>query len=76
MDGYITKLFDEKLVGIPLRAWQRFLALFTENQTTGEVLRGLDLLARRIAIAGPSADAQERLREKLLEIGDIIADDT
>ena len=76
MDNYIKELFDEKLAGIPLWAWQRFLALFTENQTTDEVLRGLDLLARRIAIAGPSADAQERLREKLLEIGDIIADDT
>lgn len=73
MDDYIKELFDNKLAGIPLWAWQKFLSLFTESQTPDDVLRGLDALANSIVPAVPSTDAQERLREKFREISGIIS---
>lgn len=75
MDGYIEELFDDKLAGIPLWAWQKFLALFTENQSTDDVLRGLDNLSKRIVSAAQSSEAQERLHEAFREIGDILSSD-
>ncbi len=75
MDGYIQELFEDTLSGIPLWAWQKFLALFTESQGTEDVQRGLDILERRIVPTVPSTEAQERLREKFREIGDIVSSD-
>ena len=76
MNNYIKLLFDENLVGIPLWAWQRFLALFTESRTVDDVRRGLDTLADNVAPAAPSAETQALLLEKFQEIGEIIAGDT
>ena len=76
MNNYIKLLFDENLVGIPLWAWQRFLALFTESRTVDDVRRGLDTLADKVAPAAPSAETQALLLEKFQEIGEIIAGDT
>lgn len=73
MDSYIKELFDDKLAGIPLWAWQRFLSLFTESQTTSDVIRGLDALASGLSTATHDAEVQEQLREKFREIGDIIS---
>ncbi|MBM3083303.1 hypothetical protein IMF23_07630 [Chelatococcus daeguensis] len=73
MDSYIKELFDDKLAGIPLWAWQRFLSLFTESQTTSDVIRGLDALASGLSTATHITEVQERLREKFREIGDIIS---
>lgn len=73
MDSYIKELFDDKLAGIPLWAWQRFLSLFTESQTTEDVLRGLDLLANGIASTTSLSSNQEQLRTRFQEIGDILA---
>lgn len=73
MDSYIKELFDDKLAGIPLWAWQRFLSLFTESQTTSDVIRGLDALASGLSTAAHDAEVQEQLREKFREIGDIIS---
>ena len=75
MDGYIEDLFNDKLAGIPLWAWQKFLALFTESQTAEDVRRGLEILSKRIAPANLSPEAQERVRAKLREIGDIVSFD-
>ena len=76
MDDYIKLLFDENLAGIPLWAWQRFLALFTESRTADDVQRGLDTLAKMIAPATMTAETMDRLLQKFREIGEIIADDT
>ena len=76
MNNYIKLLFDENLAGIPLWAWQRFLALFTESRTVDDVRRGLDALADKVAPAAPSAETQALVLEKFSEIGEIIADDT
>lgn len=72
MHDYIKALFDDNLAGIPLWAWQRFLALFTESQTADDIRDGLDRIATKITPATPSAEAQERLREKFREIAEII----
>ena len=73
MDSYIAELFDDKLAGIPLWAWQKFLLLFTEGQTTETVQAGLDALAAR---AGTMLDEERTdLADKFREIGDIIARD-
>lgn len=71
MDSYIGKLLDEKLAGIPLWAWQRFLCLFTERWSNETVQAGLDELETR-AVSIPSDDRAE-LATKLREIGNIIA---
>ena len=60
MDSYIKELFDDKLAGIPLWAWQRFLSLFTESQTTSDVIRGLDALASSLATSTHNAEVQEQ----------------
>ena len=73
MDSYIGKLFDERLAGIPLWAWQRFLCLFTERWSDEAVRAGLDELATR-AVALPSDDRAD-LAAKIREIGNIIARD-
>ena len=75
MDNYIELLFDENLAGIPLWAWQRFLALFTESRTVDDVRHGLDALADWVATEAPSAETQALLLEKFREIGEIIAGD-
>lgn len=76
MNNYIKLLFDESLAGIPLWAWQRFLALFTENRTADDVQCGLDTLAKMIAPATMTAETMDCLLQKFREIGEIIADDT
>ena len=73
MDEYIDDLFDEKLAGIPLSAWQKFLSLFTENQTKGDISRGLELLANNIGQGVLPTEAQEDIRDKLREIAEIVS---
>ena len=75
MDEYIDNLFDEKLAGIPLGAWQKFLALLTENQTQDEISRGLEALASNISQSVPSTQAREAIRDKLKEIVGMISVD-
>ena len=58
MDDYIEYLFEDKLAGIPLGAWQKFLSLFTESGKTGDISRGLDALASGIAPDAPSSEAR------------------
>jgi hypothetical protein len=45
MDGYMERLFEQDLMGIPLDAWQRFLAMFSEQSAYETILRSLDRLA-------------------------------
>lgn len=37
MDKYMEDLFDEKLAGIPIAAWQKFLAIFTESRAEATI---------------------------------------
>jgi len=36
MEDYIAELFEEKLAGIQLLAWQQFLSIFTESASSAE----------------------------------------
>ena len=73
MSDYIDQLFEDRLAGIPLWAWQKFLSLFTESQTREDISRGLEALANHIAPSVPSAEARERMSENFREIADIIS---
>lgn len=75
MDEYISGLFDDKLSGIPLWAWQAFLALFTESQTDTDIEKGLERLAGRIDPETLSADHKDQIIRKLSEIGDLATSD-
>ena len=72
---YVKRLFNENLACIPLWAWQRFLALFTESQTADDVQRRLDTLAKMVAPETMTDETKDRLLEKFREIAEIIADD-
>jgi len=70
MEGYIKELFDDKLSGIPLWAWQKFLLVFTEGQTDEKVRAGLDAIAARASSSTDAARAD--LANKFREIAVIL----
>jgi len=49
MEDYIAELFEEKLAGIQLLAWQQFLSIFTESASSAEIDRALERIARNVA---------------------------
>ena len=73
MDEYIKELLGDTLAGIPLWAWQQFLLLFTENQTTEKIQAGLDRLGARVSKM-PN-NKRDDLARTLREIAGIIAGD-
>lgn len=73
MEEYIGDLFDEKLAGIPLSAWQKFLSLFTENQSKQDISRGLEALANSIALGVPTTETREYITDKLREIAEKVS---
>lgn len=48
LDNYKKELFNERLAGIPLSSWQRFLKIFTENSSLEKMDQQLDILAKSI----------------------------
>jgi hypothetical protein len=64
------------LAGIPLAAWQRFLAIFGENRTEREVARALDRLAAETAGGRPTLpdEVLEGVKARLLEIVGLLRD--
>ena len=75
MDGYMKKLFEDRLAGIQLWAWQRFLSQFTESHSAEDVSRALDRMANDIAKQGKkqfSEDRRAALSEKFREISQIL----
>lgn len=48
LDKYKAELFGERLAGIPLSSWQRFLKIFTENTSLEIMDHQLDILAKSI----------------------------
>lgn len=72
MEDYIGELFEEKLAGIQLAAWQQFLAIFTESATEKDVDAALQKIAKNAAIAVDDPEASKRLADKFREIAGII----
>ncbi|MER8465232.1 hypothetical protein [Mesorhizobium sp. M1396] len=60
MKEYIENLFDDRLSGIPLWAWQKFLGLFKESKSDEFIERGLKKLAANLASGGKSEKSVER----------------
>ncbi len=49
MDAYMASIFKQKLSGIPISAWRRFLSIFSEDWNDADVTRGLKRIAEEIA---------------------------
>jgi len=75
MDEYMAGLKREKLSGIPLDAWQRFLSSFREDRTAESIARELDRLVAEVGQSTSSLSAEdiENIRTHLLEIVKILA---
>ena len=72
MENYIDELFEDKLSGIPLLAWQKFLGLFTENQTPETLTAGLTRLAAAYPESGLTKKTATEVRQKLSELSAIL----
>lgn len=75
MSDYIDKLVGEEIAGIPIKAWQGFLSIFSESWTEEKVIRALDQLASQYAQRKSllTNETIDRIRERLLEIADLLA---
>ena len=71
MDDYIKELFEDRLAGIPLSAWQRFLALFTESNSAADVSAGLDRMAIALSRGGAEENGEE-IRQRFLGIAELL----
>ncbi|EKF17467.1 hypothetical protein NA2_18181 [Nitratireductor pacificus pht-3B] len=74
MDSFIAERFDDKLSGIPMWAWQAFLALFKENKDPDFVPKGLEALAKTV-MKDPSAQKRAKIDAKLKELGELLSED-
>jgi len=75
MEEYIAQLFEEKLAGIQLSAWQRFLSIFTEGVTDKDIDAALQKIADNVARTVDDPEASKRLAEKFREIANLIEGD-
>ena len=75
MDDYMEQLFEGRLAGLPLWAWQRFLSLFKESQSSEDLSRALDRMANEMAKQGKrelGEENREALYAKLWDISQIL----
>ena len=73
MEDYVKERFDDTLAGIPLWAWQKFLLLFTEEQTTEKIQVGLDKLKARVGTI--PKDRRSNMAVILREVAEIMTGD-
>lgn len=77
MDDYIAALNDDEIVGIPIWAWQRFLAMFSQDwqhENVVAALRRLEQLAQQ-RNEPLTAEQLAAARDKLVEIAEIVRGD-
>ncbi len=74
MDEYMTALTREKLSGIPLSAWQRFLSFFREDRSEDAIRSELDRLVAEVGQQTTSLSAKDvdDIRAHLSEIVSIL----
>ena len=75
MDEYIAELFEDRLAGIPLWAWQRFLSQFTQSRSRDDIVRALDRMVEEIGNQSGhpfGKDLQNALSEKFRELSSIL----
>ena len=71
-----TQLQKEKLSGIPIAAWIRFLKLFSEDKNEAEILSGIDAMAREVGRLPLSPESRETVRIHLAALVEALADTT
>jgi len=74
MDTYMARSFSEELAGIPLDAWQKFLAIFTESRSQDRLIRAFDSLSSGYSRSRKTAssEAMTRVRDHLIEIANLL----
>lgn len=74
MNDYMATLRNEELLGIPLWAWQRFLAMFSQDWREENVVSALRSLERHAEQRREVRTAQQltAVRAKLLEIAELV----
>lgn len=65
LDSYMDELFQERLVGIPLSAWQKFFSIFTEGASAVDIDREIDRLAEQLSSGSEPDDFLTRVRKAL-----------
>lgn len=70
MDDYMANLFEEPLVGIPLSAWQRFFAIFSEAWTPERMTDALETITRDSAAGSSSLEAAADALRQIAEAVD------
>jgi|GEM_PF-5082522 len=77
MDEYIKGLFHEELSGIPLSAWQKFLAIFSEDRTEQEITHALNRLAIEFTKGKKplSEESIEGIKTSLMNIARLLVDE-
>ncbi len=70
LDEYMNQLRQEKLSGIPIDAWQRFLSFFKEERQDENISRDIDRLLFEVGKATPALAAEEiiQIRENVSQI--------
>lgn len=74
MNAFIAERFDDKLSGIPMWAWQKFLSLFKEHSDPDFIPKGLEALAKTV-MKDPTAQKRAKIDAKLKELGELLSDD-
>lgn len=74
MDEYMSQLRREKLSGIPLDAWQKFLSFFKEERQEENISRDIDRLLAEVGKATPILSTEEltQIRENVSHIFSIL----
>ncbi len=70
LDEYMKQLRQEKLSGIPVDAWQKFLGFFKEERQEENISRDIDRLLVEVGSVTPSLSAEEfvQIRENVSQI--------
>lgn len=70
LDEYMKLLRQEKLSGIPIDAWQKFLSFFKEERQDENISRDLDRLLTEVGKVTPTLSAEEviQIRENVSQI--------
>lgn len=70
LDEYMKQLRREKLSGIPIDAWQRFLGFFKEERQDKNISKDLDRLLVEIGEATPSLSTEDiaQIRDSVSQI--------
>lgn len=74
MDEYLSQLRREKLSGIPIDAWQKFLSFFKEERQEENISRDIDRLLAEVGKATPVLSTEEltQIRENVSQIFSIL----